>query len=132
MKILLIALSVFAFSCKNSKNAVGPVEKTDIGIGPKDSLPVCVSGLIEKYKSMDVTNPPMRIYRYVYKGKNVYYTTAPCCDNLSDLYNDSCRLIGHPDGGFSGRGDGTVNNFRDSAKKEKLLWEDTRGKKPGQ
>jgi hypothetical protein len=130
MKILFAVLFIISFGCNNSKSTTAPpVEKTDIGIGIKDSLPVCVSALIEKFKSEEMTNPPIKIYRYMYKGKNVYYTSAPCCDNFSDLYNDSCRIMGHPDGGFTGRGDGKLPDFKDSATMETLLWEDPRGKK---
>ena len=38
------------------------------------------------------------------------------CDNFSDLYDKSCRIITHPDGGFTGKGDVKFANFL----KEKL------------
>ena len=90
-----------------------------------DSLPVCVKVLIEKMKSEPVTNPPRKIYSYKYLGKKVFYVPAICCDFFSDLYNDSCRLMGHPDGGFTGKGDGSIKNFN-TATDEKLLWADSR------
>ena len=91
-----------------------------------DSLPVCVKVLIEKMKSEPVTNPPGRIYSFKYMGKKVFYVPAVCCDNFSDLYNDSCRLMGHPDGGFTGRGDGKIRVFDTAKSEQKILWEDTR------
>ena len=112
------------FGCNASK-------KNTVDVAPEgskvvvDSLPVCVKVLIEKMKSEAVTNPPRKIYSYKYLGKKVFYVPAVCCDNFSDLYNDSCRLMGHPDGGFTGKGDGKIKDFA-AATDEKLLWADSR------
>jgi hypothetical protein len=94
-----------------------------------ENLPLCIKTMITKFKSEDVTNPPMKIYSYTYKGKKVYYVPGPCCDNFSDLYDENCKLLGHPDGGFTGRGDGKMPNFKNEITNEKLIWGDTRGKK---
>lgn len=129
MKALLFICALAAFSCKGPKAATVQEQPASEGSkGVSDSLPVCVRALIEKFKSEDVTNPPMSITRYKYNGKYVYLTSAPCCDNFNDLYNDSCRLIGHPSGGFTGRGDGKFPNFSKEATEEKILWVDPRGK----
>ena len=125
MKVLILSLMLVAFGCnatkKNSAVDIAP-EGSKVKV---DSLPICVKVLIEKMKSEAVTNPPRKIYSYVYLGKKVFYVPAVCCDNFSDLYNDSCRLMGHPDGGITGRGDGKIKDFG-TAKEEKLLWADTR------
>ena len=124
MKILLIGLIFFIFSCNSSKiNATEMAPEGSKVVA--DSLPVCVKVLIEKMKSEAVTNPPRKIYSLKYLGKKVFYLPAICCDQLSDLYNDSCRLMGHPDGGFAGKGDGSIKDFR-TATDEKLLWADNR------
>ena len=49
-----------------------------------------------------------------------------CCDFYSDLYDNKCNLIAHPDGGFTGKGDGKIKDFRKEATNEKLVWEDSR------
>ncbi len=59
-------------------------------------------------------------------GKKVYYVPAICCDMFCDLYNDSCRLMGHPDGGITGRGDGKIKDFATEQSDEKLMWAETR------
>ena len=126
MKILLISILVSAFGCHTPK-AVSNEEPTPEGSTVvSDSLPVCVKVLIEKFKSEPVTNPPRKIYRYKYDDKTVYYVPPICCDQYSDLYNDSCRVMGHPDGGITGRGDMTLPEFNAKKTGEKLLWEDTR------
>ena len=125
MKVLILSLMLVAFGCnatkKNSAADIAP-EGSKVKV---DSLPVCVKVLIEKMKSEAVTNPPRKIYSYIYLGKKVFYVTAFCCDNFSDLYNDSCRLMGHPDGGITGIGDGKIKAFN-TATEEKLLWADSR------
>ncbi len=128
MKLITIILfSVFLGCHTSSKTPAAPVEKTDLGKKEvTDSLPVCVKVLIEKFKSEEKTNPPRAIYSYTFREKTVYYVPPVCCDQFSDLYNDSCRLMGHPDGGFSGRGDGKFRDFRDEKTNEKLLWKDER------
>lgn len=128
MKILLLIISIATFSCNSSKTQTAPpVEKADVGKKElPDSLPICVKTLIEKFQSEAVTNPPRKIYSYNYQGKTVYYVPPICCDQFSDLYNDSCRIMGHPDGGFTGRGDGKFKGFAEERTNERLLWQDLR------
>jgi len=56
----------------------------------------------------------------------VFYVPALCCDFYSDLYDMDCNLIGHPDGGYTGRGDGSFPDFTERRKDEKLIWADER------
>ncbi len=136
MKTALYILFVSIFSCKCSKtdttktiNATELVSKAaadSISIDSVATQPACIKALIEKMKAEPVTNPPSKIYSYWYAGKKVYYVPAVCCDNFSDLYNDSCIIIAHPDGGFTGRGDGKIKDFEEKRSNEKLIWEDKR------
>ena len=124
MKIFFLGLMLSVFGCNSSRINASDVAPEGSKV-VADSLPVCVKVLIEKMKSEPVTNPPRKIYSYKYLGKKVFYVPAICCDFFSDLYNDSCRLMGHPDGGFTGKGDGSIKNFN-TATDEKLLWADSR------
>ena len=128
MKILLLSIIISVFSCNSAKQSVANEAVPEGTKVISDSLPACVRALIDKFKSEEPTNPPRKIYSYIYAGKKVYYVTAVCCDNYSDLYNDSCRLIAHPDGGFTGRGDGKITDFDAKKSNEKLLWADSRKK----
>ncbi|MEP6677090.1 MAG: hypothetical protein ABJA78_18145 [Ferruginibacter sp.] len=91
-------------------------------------VPTAIQQLIKKFKSEEMTNPPRSVYSYLYDGKTVYYVPAPCCDFFSDLYDSKGKIIGHPDGGFTGRGDGSAPDFSGKRKNEKLIWKDSRGK----
>lgn len=124
MRLLLILLLA---ACSTTKTDPPPIEKADTGEKVmKDSFPVCVKVLIEKFKAEPVANPPRSIVRYSYHDKTVYYVPAVCCDQFSDLYNDSCRVMGHPDGGFTGRGDGKFKDWAAERKDEHLIWKDPR------
>ncbi len=97
-----------------------------IRYGGFKKTPACIREMIAKFTKEEVTNPPRKIYQYDYKGQIVFYVPALCCDFFSDLYDMDCKLIGHPDGGFSGRGDGSFPDFIKVRKHERLVWEDGR------
>lgn len=92
----------------------------------QSQYPKCLQALINRFEAEEKTNPPQSIYRYLYKNQLVYFVPAPCCDFFSNLYDDSCRLLGHPDGGITGRGDGRVTDFFEKRSNEQLIWEDQR------
>ena len=71
-------------------------------------------------------NPITRIYRYQYEGKNVYYQSAPCCDQYSQVFDTKGKLICQPDGGITGKGDGQCPDFEKNKSNEKLVWQDPR------
>jgi hypothetical protein len=100
--------------------------------GPTDASgdnPRWVTQLIQSFQSNPVGNPPQSIWRYEYKGQTVYYVPAQCCDQFSTLYNEFGMVIGAPDGGFGGGGDGRCSDFFDERKNGTLIWSDPRGNK---
>ena len=50
--------------------------------------------------------PPRPITRYEYQGETVYYVLKESCYQFSDLLDTDGNLIGHPEGGITGRCDG--------------------------
>ena len=88
--------------------------------------PACIGQMIKKFETEVKQNPPRSIYIYRYREQLVYYVPALCCDQFSDLYDSSCNLLGHPDGGFSGKGDGNYPDFDKTRTGEKLVWKDSR------
>lgn len=122
MKKFFFIAGMSFISCCSSKKATGPVS----GKNSHDHIPVCINDLIVRFENEEKQNPPRSIYQYTYKGKTVYYVPAICCDFFSDLYDDQCNVIGHPDGGFAGRGDGKTTDFADTRINEKLIWKDER------
>ncbi len=129
MKPILLMLCIAVLSCCTTpkKTTEPSTEETDKIQNPTlEAIPLCVSELIAKYQQAPKENPPRKLYSYTYKGKTVYYVTAVCCDMYSDLYDADCKLLGHPDGGITGKGDGTLPDFYDARSKEMLVWEDKR------
>jgi hypothetical protein len=129
----MIAVAIF-YSCSAQKVVnVKRIEKDSLAAvieTSQDSLvmtaPACIRDLIKKFEAEEKQNPARSVFRYTYKEKTVYYVPAICCDFFSDLYDDQCKLIAHPDGGFTGRGDGKADDFIDKKTGGKLIWKDPR------
>lgn len=91
-----------------------------------DQNPPCTDSLILQLKAEPVRNPPAEIWEYTIGVKRYYYTPSYCCDMFSDLYDQDCTLVCHPDGGITGNGDGACDGLKDQLKNGKLIWKDTR------
>ena len=90
------------------------------------ATPACIKELIATFEKEPKQNPPRKVFRYRYKENVVYYVPPICCDMYSDLYSSDCTLLGHPDGGITGKGDGTLPDFYAEKKDEYLVWQDKR------
>lgn len=119
MKKIGILILIFLSACCGSKKTVSSKFK---------AIPQCIALKIEIFKIQPVQYPPGSIYSYTYNNKIVYYVPPVCCDQFSDLYDGNCELLGHPDGGFNGKGDGLFIDFSSTRSDEKLIWMDDRGK----
>ncbi len=122
MKNIILLVFIISSGCCSSKKNATSVTNTN---APTE-VPVCIQKLIHQFSEEEKQNPPRKIYSYLYKGAKVYYVIAPCCDNFNDLYDEYCTLLGHPDGGFTGRGDGKFPDFNETKTNEKIIWEDKR------
>ncbi len=89
-------------------------------------IPGCVQKMIEQIQKEKVWNPPASVFRYVYKGKTVYYVPIRCCDIPSKLFDENCNLMCFPSGGFTSRGDGKCTDFYTGRTAEELIWQDNR------
>ena len=129
MKRFFIIMTVVLMSCNSSRNSTTnpeTINEAEINKSQPEKIPVCIQQLINKFKSEEKQNPPRQIISYTYKAHTVYYVTPPCCDFFSDLYDSTCVLLGHPDGGFTGRGEGKITDFTGTRTNEKLIWKDER------
>jgi hypothetical protein len=127
MKNTLLLICIIVASCCGAKKTNGTTSAdTAVASGEMTDTAACIREMIAGFKNEEKQNPPRKIYSYTYKGQTVYYVTPPCCDFFSDLYDSKCKLIGHPDGGITGKGDGKFTDFEKTKTNEKLVWEDTR------
>lgn len=106
--LIILFTVVFCVSCS----------KLDVPNG----TPHCIKAKIRQISNEQKTNSGIEVWRYKYNGIDVYYFTPKCCDQYSDLYDSKCNLICHPDGGFTGGGDGNCNDFFKNRSEGKMIW----------
>lgn len=82
--------------------------------------------LIKKEESAPAANPPASLTRCSYKNRVVYYLPPRCCDVPSTLYDEEGKIICHPDGGFTGKGDGKCSDYSNQKSNCTVIWRDTR------
>jgi hypothetical protein len=80
------------------------------------AVPTCVQQLIDEAAKTSPPVIPAKVDEYFYKGRKAYLFTAPCCDFYNIAYDDSCKRICAPSGGFTGGGDGQCGDFDSTAK----------------
>jgi hypothetical protein len=93
---------------------------------PRGDWPRFVDQLIAQQQAGPKKNPPGKIWRYRYKGQDVFYVPPSCCDVTSELYGADGTRLCSPDGGKTGRGDGKCPDFFDARTDERLVWADPR------
>ena len=106
-------------------------EGTGAGGGGQAGTPAWLDDLVRRLGREPVANPPSSVTEFQFKGQTVYFVPQRCCDVFSDLYDVDGNLIGHPDGGITGRGDGRVPDFFEERTGERLIWKDDRTDDPG-
>lgn len=89
--------------------------------------PPWLQRLIRQLKTQPMGNPPQTVWRYLYRGRLVYYLPPQCCDQYSVLFDEDGTVIAAPDGGLTGRGDGRASDFHTVRTQGLLLWRDPRG-----
>lgn len=93
---------------------------------PADNWPPFVDQLITQLEAEPTRNPPGSIWRYIYKGREVFYVPPHCCDFPSVLYDSDGNVVCGPDGGLTGKGDGRCPDFFATRTDEQRVWVDDR------
>ncbi|GGF03081.1 DUF6970 domain-containing protein [Hymenobacter cavernae] len=103
-----------------------PVPDAAVATFDTTARPPWLQAKIQKLQAEEKSNPPTQIFRYRYRNQVVYYETGPCCDQFTNLYDSRGRLLCHPDGGLTGKGDGNCPDFTKERTNEMLVWQDPR------
>lgn len=112
MKLLTTVAVLFLLSsCSNTKKAT-----------LNGDVPSCLMLKIKQMTEDSNQGEPMYVTQFNYKGKMVYYVAAACCDKFNMVFDKNCNLLGYPDGGITGKGDGSMPNFRQEATNGKAIW----------
>ncbi len=111
IKIITFIALFFLFACAANKKVADSTE-----------LPTCLQAKIDSMTANPNEGSPQSVTSYRYHDKTVYYLVSPCCDKYNIVYDSVCNVLGYPDGGFTGRGDGKMPDFFKEAKDRKVLW----------
>ncbi|MDA1129011.1 MAG: hypothetical protein O2913_09970 [Chloroflexi bacterium] len=95
--------------------------RVDARVPGTEDLPVWLAEWVADLEAGSEEFPPQSITRYDSNGETVYYVLPRCCDQFSDLLDADGNLIGHPDGGITGGGDG-VTKFSPSDLEGEVIW----------
>jgi hypothetical protein len=57
------------------------------------------------YDAQTGPGAPRAVYAVAYGGATAYYVQSGCCDQLDPLVDADGKLLCHPTGGYTGRGD---------------------------
>ena len=117
--VSIILCSIILFSCSANKKATTGNELAS-GI---NEIPACLETKIKTMAADPNEGSPISVTRYQYSNQTVYYMVSPCCDKYNVVYDSACNVLGYPDGGYTGRGDAKMPNFKKEAKDEKMIWE---------
>lgn len=126
--LIVVVVACSSFQKKKTKQAVHvtvqkkKVKKTTPVITVTQTLPAAIQKRIDGYKKMEKFEQPKSVVEYEYRGQKVYYVNMPCCDFFNELYDSTGKLMGHPDGGITGKGDGKVPDFAKEKTKERIVW----------
>jgi hypothetical protein len=89
-------------------------------------IPECIQKHINDTLPETEWNLPDSISKYLYRGQTMYLFGTKCCDRFNPLYDESCKYICAPSGGFMGQGDGKCKDFNEMATFLGTIWKDTR------
>jgi hypothetical protein len=109
--IIIVLFSAWLVSCASNKN----VQKIN-------KLPACLESAIKVMSSDPSRGTPQSVSRYIYNAQIVYYVLSACCDKYNIVYDSACNILGYPDGGFSGKGDGKMLDFKTKATGGEVVW----------
>lgn len=94
------------------------------------ALPAWLQARVDTYQNGPEHASPTAIWRIQHQGRTAYYVAAPCCDQFNPLWDAQGEVICHPDGGFTGRGDGQCPTPKDAGTQAQLIWSDSRKPAP--
>ncbi|MEP6626673.1 MAG: hypothetical protein ABJA32_01770 [Ginsengibacter sp.] len=109
----------FLMACGGSRIAKSA---DDVSRENPELIPACLQNKIKTLSDDPAEGSPLYVAEYQYKNQTVYYMASACCDKFNAVYDSACHLLGYPDGGFTGRGDGKMTDFSTQASNKKVVW----------
>lgn len=117
-KIIAIVISISVMmSCATNRKMQTPNETSST-----NAVPTCLQSIINSMAAQP-NGSPQSVSRYNYKSQPIYYLVSPCCDKYNIVYDSACNILGYPDGGLTGKGDGKMIDFANEASGKQVVWE---------
>ena len=114
--LTILFLFPLLISCTSNKK-LNTVNETT----PAKGMPACIESIFNSMSS-ETNGSPQSVTRYTFNNQTVYYLVSPCCDKYNIVYDSACNILGYPDGGFTGKGDGKMSDFKTGATNGKVVW----------
>ncbi len=109
--MIITSFITLLFSCSANKK-----------IKDTSEMPSCLEVKIKTMIADPNEGSPQSVTKFTYKKQTVFYVVSPCCDKYNIVYDSGCNVLGYPDGGFTGKGDENMSDFRKEAKDGKIVW----------
>lgn len=122
LSYLLIVFLMMACKSKKIEQEMGHEETKEKVISTSTEKPWIEMVLDSLNRDDEKIIRPEKIWSYQYKNQKVFYFVQPCCDQINPVYDSKGNIICHPDGGFTGKGDGKCNDFYQTVSQRKLIW----------
>jgi hypothetical protein len=86
------------------------------------STPAWLQTIISDNTQKPLKNAVHEIWKISHQGNPAYFMISPCCDQFNPLYEQTGRVLCHPSGGMTGRGDGRCPMPADAKSTPQLIW----------
>lgn len=115
--MLLLQLALCLLCC--AFQSVGCAAKAPVS---EAAHPRWLQVKIAELKSAPPSNVPVSVARAQYQGETVYYISPTVPDGYGSLFDAQGKLLGHPDGGMSGGGDGKCADYFETRTQVVVVW----------
>ena len=85
-----------------------------------------IEKLLADITAMPIHKQPVSVTSYRYNEQLVYYVQARCCDFYNKVYDENGNFLGSPDGGMTGRGDGSLPDFSKWKTNAQGIWKQSK------
>ena len=118
IKLLTVIFFIpWVISCASNKKLA-----TANDASPAIAMPACLQTIVNNMAE-EPNGAAQSVMAFTYKNQPVYYLVSPCCDKYNIVYDSACNILGYPDGGYTGKGDGKMVDFKKEAIDGKVVWE---------
>ncbi len=110
-RFIVVALSGLLAACANQETSENHA-----------AMPTWLQTKIKQESQQPLTTATQAIWKISHRGQSAYFLQSPCCDQFNPLLDQNGKLLCHPAGGISGKGDGRCPKPADVGTQPQLIW----------